>query len=1667
MLLEALIYTFSGKYFYFGFKTNELNTNVPALKDVLNTTSNESQSQSQLDRNFDNYHTLAYQILPSDSTKLVTVTDHMRHVVHLFRYGYPQSHTSLGCDPSKVFRSCDSSDISTNSAITSYINNSNQQSVLFSFEGSRYVSSNPSTGCCSHSYIPDGDTRGENFKTPVSKGRHIYSSANKCERTSVKCDYNKTGLSQENSWNANNEASLQIKGAKSTSFHVWNEVDLAPLNLDEDVNDGKDLTNEMSVAMKIDSSTKQEQALSLTSNKIDCELRERELMRIETVLSQNISCDMRQKNCPAGQYTNMRQISGYVKNATSKLNKLHWSRKDKGNRLISDVGVKFISESVNEPQCQKEGSFIEKDAEKYHQMEKHHHPGPSGPASVCKSTREQDSTYLTERRYSLHMYDSECKKNEVTSFPNNVGSECDNKVTRSCNGIALDPNKCYNEISQTETHLEINDIIMPDSEGLDTFFETQFSDNIGSQTVEYEEKSQQDGAAKLNLIQLNSILMPRKSSTSNFHPSNSRGVISAAFKSSSAASIAAEEDFKASDLHMSKGDLNAADLLTFKEDFKAVDSITAKEDFSAVELNLPESEDLEAFLSTFNEGITIATEEDFHAADLLTAKEGDLLTTKVEFDAVDSLTAKEDFHHAEMLTAQEDFNSVDLLTAKEDLNAVNLNLPESEDLEAFLSTFNEGITDSGLYSDNTGTSVDDGRQTLKLRNKLCPDTKLPLEKGINIQESLSNLHSLNNDDQFGSVKIAPKPDQIHHHKYDLVSQSSLKESCGHTFSNFSNKVDLVNNNEKCSVTSSINPNIPVILNTKQVNEQQLALEVQFTKRETDTEQIVNTLKTHEQSSKSDFADLEKHLDKINISGHVSHLKAVASAPVVQEERIECFIDGKNDIMKKVQLNQENETTEKTDGEYGRKDSEVILCDHQMNITFETNNQEKCDQQSKIIGKEDDAYDSRHGIFSDNQLIITVEKKSEEKCDQQNKTIEKEDVENYDNQINIISENSQEAYLSIVGSMEFQHESVGKENSFSSDDSFWDEFYDDTEAHLDCAIISIQDDDNSLIADDIAVNIFANESENSHLIISNTNDLKQVSTAPGSCNTVLLIDNEVGSDSYKYNNKLELENTSLDLFEDSCVGSGQLSDSCLNLVKLDVLVEDSDVEECNDIKYAKDDSIILDSPNSVSSNSFSKISSLGLWTSNLAKDKGQDTKKVKFDCRLRKVTSCQLMDIKMKLNESPHKKGKLRRKSCLKVKRMADLGKYSSKQNTPLINNERSDLDKLDCSVVKEPLLNNARSSESVSECVPLSKADFEDNEMSSPFTLCPNETSKEYFKECKTQSVDSIHVKCVSTPTITSEGQLNISGDIFNSQDLFSPNPNPLFRPSGSKQDLSIDQHETVTNKSYEQLFCSPACLSGSQELFSDNETSSPLMLCPKEDKKGKVWESKTQTVVDSKCIINSINILTPTLEGHVNMSGDLFGSQDLFSLNPQSSPSYSKQVLSTSQRSNIIADKNIHNKLLSTFVNNECNTTKRTVSVESEDKENVEKLDMSSDFRDMKISDSRTDVHKKEKEQKMSSPIKNVILDKPVVKTFPKTNLPSCNKSQACNFEQKSGVEEDNRNNGKYNLKKTVFELPVGNIVENMNLFKSNVSVQDSPDLFEDSPQCNKNRKYNELSNK
>ena len=86
MLAEALLNTFHGKYFYFGFKYNGSGKLEEKyfLKDVLK--SEESLCNSQLDctSNFENFHTLAYQMLTCSDAVFASVTDHMRlFVKHL------------------------------------------------------------------------------------------------------------------------------------------------------------------------------------------------------------------------------------------------------------------------------------------------------------------------------------------------------------------------------------------------------------------------------------------------------------------------------------------------------------------------------------------------------------------------------------------------------------------------------------------------------------------------------------------------------------------------------------------------------------------------------------------------------------------------------------------------------------------------------------------------------------------------------------------------------------------------------------------------------------------------------------------------------------------------------------------------------------------------------------------------------------------------------------------------------------------------------------------------------------------------------------------------------------------------------------------------------------------------------------------------------------------------------------------------------------------------------------------------------------------------------------------------------------------------------------------------------------------------------------------------
>lgn len=87
MLSEALLKTFLGKYFYFGFKLTG-STNVeesPSLRHVLKSDNSQYGSQLDYSSNFENSHTLAYQMLACSDAVSATVTDHMRLSVKLLR----------------------------------------------------------------------------------------------------------------------------------------------------------------------------------------------------------------------------------------------------------------------------------------------------------------------------------------------------------------------------------------------------------------------------------------------------------------------------------------------------------------------------------------------------------------------------------------------------------------------------------------------------------------------------------------------------------------------------------------------------------------------------------------------------------------------------------------------------------------------------------------------------------------------------------------------------------------------------------------------------------------------------------------------------------------------------------------------------------------------------------------------------------------------------------------------------------------------------------------------------------------------------------------------------------------------------------------------------------------------------------------------------------------------------------------------------------------------------------------------------------------------------------------------------------------------------------------------------------------------------------------------
>ena len=149
LLKEALCRTFLAKYFYFGFKVSNCEGSA-SLADVFSTAATSVYSQlSQLDKNenFDNTHTLAYQMLPGSESVYATVTDHMRLLVKQLRAGAcTEINSTLHfCDKSIINKTTDKMTPKTygckfaQSMVDSYSHptlsvSHGQESLLFSFE---------------------------------------------------------------------------------------------------------------------------------------------------------------------------------------------------------------------------------------------------------------------------------------------------------------------------------------------------------------------------------------------------------------------------------------------------------------------------------------------------------------------------------------------------------------------------------------------------------------------------------------------------------------------------------------------------------------------------------------------------------------------------------------------------------------------------------------------------------------------------------------------------------------------------------------------------------------------------------------------------------------------------------------------------------------------------------------------------------------------------------------------------------------------------------------------------------------------------------------------------------------------------------------------------------------------------------------------------------------------------------------------------------------------------------------------------------------------------------------------------------------------------------------------------------------------------------------------
>ena len=1109
MLFEALLQTFHGKYFYFGFKlSGTSHSQAATLKDVLTYTSDESQTSSQFENNFEKSHTLVYQILPTAASSLVTVTDRMRQAVSALKHGNTLanslSHRKDIRHMSMVSEHGLSRSDSISSCRNSYVENSKQESVAFSFE--------------------ESDTSSSSFTNSQNRSRFT-----KQNPSNITCRSSKTQRTRNDCTSVLNMNGTFIKNvhAKEQSQSVNMTADLTTT-----------LANE--IVRQLDYNTTGELGICNTSSRIDHELRIREIKRKVENFSRCILLSQRNEKESKREHFS----KGSVKTKSQ------------------NVSLSAVSNTASIPEFEEQisrKSENEKDSNGCLRQSLLYCDNPNFPSTGHRSSKTSDMNSDLDDSHSLTAFlesQTDTFENGANSFKakqtdlqsNAKVKSINEKVQdRYCGGInePLKTNQIHNETEDKkgkDNISQISEVVreeLPYSEGLDTFFGTQFTDEL---LEHFEEEEEEKGEENVEQIESS-----KKSNISN--------------------------------------------------------------------------------------GLEMPLQNETCLSNGMQA--GDFI-----------------------------------------------DLPESEGLEAFLSTFDDGIKDSGLCSDNTATSLEQNDENAKdFKNK----------------EKMSARYSQGNKRSV-TVHNTEKPS---HNSEELNTKSVFKSE------NLSNRsANETTDSELDSFLANITDEIKVSeeMRTSEINRESL------NKSNIDNDCSI---------------DLDDYLDGINTSNiDVQNFEAIKLNPVV----IEIPANEKdNDYnCEKTSLNQ-----------IITEEKNIIMSEIEM--CPDLNRAEKC----------------------------SVEELNDIKTDTINDKESPPPLTNYMDENILAKRNTESVSIRLDNSLHWH------------DDSFEDVLHENSQSlysDLDNALISVQ----NVTLNDCGTSVITYSSRGIELESCKDNSVIPSLTVSGS--------SHVGTNSETIENEIEIipmasvVNSSIDLFDDSYCSPNIKLQAVLHADQ-NVIVGDSDTEKNRDASSESDDSIIMDSPNSFVDEKKTRGDSLAsLFRNRLclpAVEKEETVKNVKFHRQLRRVSSCQLMDIKMKLNTSPHRKGKGRRKSILKVKPDEKL-----KQRSPISDHVSNGVNNVSLDILEEKshlFMSRNTEKEDNDKNVSISGSQdlFSDNEEIIKSSISPTEIINnildDYIDKRKLvenlQDTSVIHVNGDALGSGTGTGNNVSIAELSGSQDLFSQDP--------------------------------------------------------------------------------------------------------------------------------------------------------------------------------------------------------------------------------------------------------------------------------------------------------